>query len=684
MKKKYLFSMLIVFALMLVLCTVSALAADTASGVCGEHLTWALSDEGVLTISGNGEMLDYTYDSFPWYNYKSSINSVVFENGVTSVGDNSFHSCYNLYRVSLADTILSIGEAAFCDCKWMESFTNSNNLVSIGEYAFYLCASLSSIDIPSTVSSIATTAFSMCSGLGAINVSPNNQYYHSYDGVLYELASNTVIKCPISYTGSHSIIEGTTHIAQYAFLDCASLTEIIIPESVVDIGFMAFSNCTSLSHILIYSTSPKITSGGGGASFSGCSMIKSAGPIGGNYDYEFAWIDIPDVAFYGLTGLQSIKIPDGAKSIGSEAFRSCSSLMFVTLPESLETIGGLAFYECPLTSITIPPSVKTIEDYAFYNCINLKAVYITDLEAWCNIDFKYRGANNTGANPLYFARNLYLNNELVTTLIIPDTVNVVKRHTFYRCNSIEKVVFPDSISHISYLSFSDCENLKYISFEPTQIVIDSWAFFGCNQISEIIFNGTKSQWNTISIGTNNDPLRNATINYGKYSINYNVNGGYNTPVEQIKDKGEPIQLTNSIPIREDWYFLGWAENAEATDPDYLPSSFFAQDTDIILYSVWAQPDCIFPANLATIEESAFENCGFRFGVLSDNTVEIQRNAFSNSSTLKYILIPAATATIDKDAFTGTADVTILGISGSKVEEFALQWGLSFVPLVSVQ
>ena len=144
---------------------------------------------------------------------------------------------------------------------------------------------------------------------------------------------------------------------------------------------------------------------------------------------------IGERAFYYCDSLTSVVIGDSVTTIGSYAFYDCSSLTSVVIGDGVTTIGDEAFYNCDsLTSVEIPDSVTTIGNSAFYDCRSLTSVYITDITAWCNISF-----GSSDANPLYYAKNLYLNNELITDLIIPEGVMKIKSYAFYNCDSLTSV-----------------------------------------------------------------------------------------------------------------------------------------------------------------------------------------------------------------------------------------------------
>ena len=87
----------------------------TVSGTCGENLTWAF-ENGVLTIDGEGSMMDYDADDAPWKNYRGDITSVVIKSGATTIGNSAFKGCNNIINVTVPETVTSIGTNAFTNC----------------------------------------------------------------------------------------------------------------------------------------------------------------------------------------------------------------------------------------------------------------------------------------------------------------------------------------------------------------------------------------------------------------------------------------------------------------------------------------------------------------------------------------------------------------------------------------
>ena len=318
--------------------------ASAQSGTCGNNVTWTLSN-GTLTISGTGAMAYYSsYPDVPWHDYRSSIQSVIIRDGVTSIGDRAFYACNSLTSVTIGNSVTSIGYNAFYYCDSLTSVTIPNSVTSIGLGAFARCSSLAFVTIPNSVTSIGESAFYNCSSLPSVTI-PNS----------------------------------VRSIGDYAFNGCKSLTSVTIPNSVTSIGEGAFGNCKSLTSVTI----PNSVTSIGSSAFECCSSLTSINVDANNANY----CSIDGVLFSkdkttliqypaGNTRIEYI-IPNSVTSIGVGAFGDCYSLTSVTIPNSVTSIGKGAFGDCySLTSITIPNSVTSIEIYTFSCCKSLTSVTI--------------------------------------------------------------------------------------------------------------------------------------------------------------------------------------------------------------------------------------------------------------------------------------------------------------------
>lgn len=151
-------------------------AATTASGTCGDNLTWVLDEEGTLTISGTGDMESYTVfipsgvGTAPWYSEKDNIKKVVIEPGIVNVGAYAFYSCGNMTSVTIPDSVIAIEGYAFNECSGLTEVTIPDSVTTFGEGVFYDCHQLTSVTIPDSVDTIPDRMFKYCYGLTNITI----------------------------------------------------------------------------------------------------------------------------------------------------------------------------------------------------------------------------------------------------------------------------------------------------------------------------------------------------------------------------------------------------------------------------------------------------------------------------------------------------------------------------------
>ncbi len=237
--KKRILSIVLVLCMLVSLVPAAALAdGEALSGSCGKNLTWKLTD-GTLTVSGTGEMTNYSsrFDT-PWAR-NETITAIVVEDGVTSIGSSAFCMIYTAKSISIPEGITKIGFDAFADCSGVKELVLPSTLTEIGEQAFRDCSGLESLTIPEKVKTIGSYAFSGCTKLKSVTVpeSVTKLGAGAFDGC--DALESAVLNCPISS------IEGSL------FSWCRSLKSIVIPSTVKSIGWNAFEHCHSLKSVKI-------------------------------------------------------------------------------------------------------------------------------------------------------------------------------------------------------------------------------------------------------------------------------------------------------------------------------------------------------------------------------------------------------------------------------------------------
>ena len=213
------------------------------------------------------------------------------------------------------------------------------------------------------------------------------------------------------------------------------------------------------------------------SAFEGNTAITSVSFRPGN---KLEWIE--PYAFYGCTALTSMEIPASVNYIGSYSFAGCSA-MTASLPAALITVDTGAFRDCrALTSLTIPAGLSRVGQNAFSGCTGLEAVHVTDLAAFCRINFPTHESN-----PLAHAKALYMNGELVTRLVIPAGVTAIGDHAFRDCVSIRAVELPEGLSTVGGRAFRGCTALESITIPASVTAIGDEAFFACTALTTLTF-----------------------------------------------------------------------------------------------------------------------------------------------------------------------------------------------------
>lgn len=384
--------------------------------------------------------------------------AVTIPESVTAIPRGAFYSCTSLATISIPDSVTSIEPSAFSRCSALTSISIPPSVTSIGGSAFAGCSALASVNIPQGVEVIPLSTFSRCTALTSITI-PNS--VHTIGNSAFEYCSSLVsVSIPESVTTiepatfancsaltSITIPHGVTTIRYSAFAECSALTTINIPHSVTSIEYNNFQNCTSLASIEIPDSIAEISN----ALFWGCTSLTSV-------SLPAALSHIGALAFADCTSLTTLAIPPNITSIESNTFMGCTALSQLTIPDSVTSIGALAFQRCTsLTTLNIPANVSAIGEKPFNQCHSLLSIQVDP------------------ANQYYASLNGALFNKELSTLIalpagttgsytIPDNVVKINDEALSHCQLLTTLIVPETITTLAYQSIAYCDSLTAVFF----------------------------------------------------------------------------------------------------------------------------------------------------------------------------------------------------------------------------
>lgn len=625
-------------------------------GTCGSGVSWKLTD-GVLTISGNGEM-DFGSKDPSWEVYKDDITKVVVEGGVKNVASSAFNDYDSIRVLELDEGVEKIGVDAFYGCDSIKDLTLPESIREIETGAFS-DVSISILTIPEGLETIDAAAFERCNNLTTVNwnaISATVTFSKGWGPFCGRMSSGS---CPI--------------------------TEVNFGKNVVCIPNNLFYDISTLETVR---TSGSISKVSGGA-FGGTSWLNMQpdGPV---------YIDKALYTYRGaMTKATSIVVPEGIESITGGAFSGENYLVSVTLPSTMKYVGEDVFSGCSgLGSVTwnaedchIAPSttytgaeispfsdaalyevifgdkVKRIPDYTFSECNGLEEIVLPSSlvsigkEAFkgCILptSLKFGEAMQT------IGTRAFAGCESIETIEFNEGLDSINSYAFSRCSNLKSIILPESLKYLSYGAFCGNANLKHVNYNAVDCETDGWskweqAIFedvilesftigdkvtripsyicgGRGSLTEVVIPASVkvierlafsdcSGIESLTIGENVDTIHRQAFNgcTGVKNLTWNaVNPVMDDAWETATERFIPSTVIEKLTLGE--------------RVEEIPKSLCDDCAQLAEVTI--------PSSVTTIGKFAFSNTGITELYLPANVKEIYQSAFANSQ-LKRVIIPS--------------------------------------------
>ncbi len=486
---------------------------------------------------------------------------------------------------------------------------------------------------------------------------------------------------------SVEIGSGLTIIGDETFRHCELLTEITIPDQVMDIGYQAFYGCKTLKSVSLPKNFKTIHIG----LFTAC--------------YELTDIKIPDSvtviegnAFDYCTALVSIELPKDLEELGAATFGYCSSLKEITIPDGIKTLEFSMFSYCTsLTSVTLPAEIEVLQQTIFTGCTSLTEINLPNTiksighhcfsqTAFKTIDLpdglteisdhllgacQYLESIEIPSNVTKIGMYAFSSCDALTEIRIPDGVTEIGKCAFANCDNLQAVTLPAALNELGYGCFSSCKSLKNIVIPGKGVSVGEWAFYQCSALESVEF---LEQEETISIG------KEAFC----YCTNMTSVIFPESPIsvgERAFSKCSSLESVD-LPVK-----LLSIDNGGFSGCSSLVSIVLSESLTYIAPNTFQDcsslTDITFSESLTSIGDRAFYNCASLTAVtLPESVTSIGAGAFDSCSKLMTVTLPNNLTFLGESVFSYPFNANNSGIlfckAGSSTAALISQYNYPFV------
>ena len=709
-KTRFSVCFLISFVLLISACfPFSASAAELAHGDLGEVAVWAVFEDGLLAVTGEGILPDVIPSEIPWQEHAAAITSLSLSEGITAIGVHDFLNLPSLASVTVPDTVTFIGQYALGYVYEDElytpvpSFTITGKLGSAAEtYAAENHFTFVPTEVPHPTGTFGDLSWDLTYD-GTLTVTGS--------GPMPDLAKSTDAPWADLLGGQNGlrllsvvISPGVTAVGAHNFEDSRRLAAVSLPEGLTDIGAAAFKGCSELSAVTIPGTVTRV----GNEAFSACTSLSSL-------TVEPGVAAIGQEAFL-LTGLTSLSLPASVTQIESKAFYTCSSLAEAALP-GVTAIDSRAFADCAgLKTVSVGASLARIADSAFEGCESLT-------------DFSFPSSLVAIGNRAFYE------NRSLTSVALPDSLRSLGDSAFYGCSGLTSLTIGNGLAALPTGAFENAALLSNVDLGSSVTSIGERAFSGTSSLTSITIPRQVKTIAPYAIGylwvenefgagryqktdafTVRSYIPSAAQSYAEEAgLSFESLGLIPSDSGQVTDTvawslqtaSGALKITGTGLMPD---YLSFNETPWSIYRDYIRSVTVSSDVQNVgassfegctalseislagsvktigdrAFSGTAIPSLILNSGLVSIGDSAFEGCLSLSSVILPNTLNsIGQGAFCNTSALKTVFIPENVDFIGSFAVgylaghTLYSDFVIKGVRGSIAENYAGINGITF-------
>lgn len=391
------------------------------------------------------------------YIEEPGVTEVIIPEGIKEIDRSAFENCQTIRRVVLPEGLEKIGGRAFFDC------------IALAEIIFP--ASLVSVEKSSLVGTPwlenQTDAF-VIAGSVLVLYRGTDSIVHIPDGIVGIGGGAFRNSCAEEIFFPENLA-ALDDMAQFS--GCSNLRKVVMSDRIEKIPFHAFDSCVNLKEIKLSARLKEI----GWYAFNECKSLK-------NIAFPDGLKIIKACAFCNCEGLNELAFPDSLEEVEAEAFSGCNDIRSVTLPHGEIYLAENAFGADGIEQITIPADC-IIDPFDF-------SWAFPYLPALCQINIDPDNKNLTAQNGIIYSKDMTILCKApsdIEAFQIPDGIEEIAPHAFYRCVYLREVQIPASVHNIAEGAFENCESLEQITIPEAVEVISLYTFSDCTHLESVTF-----------------------------------------------------------------------------------------------------------------------------------------------------------------------------------------------------